>query len=219
MPGCPGWQFRDCRFLIFKHFCPVRLLLQRSGLFLRGCPRRQFRTYILLFVTPDARYRFCCDHQVFLRGCQPPLSLRGSQSKPWQSPPSQLPPSLRASAHTGVAIRSSRAAEASAPTYTKSTPEGAFLFWSRALRVDMHFLFAEIVVATSVCTGGRNCPPDSSSAMGSTPSLLRKEQDHLSVVLFFWSRVRESNPPSRLGKPLYYRYTNPALSALYQTTL
>ena len=28
--------------------------------------------------------------------------------------------------------------------------------------------------------------------------------------LFFWSRVRESNPPSRLGKPLYYRYTNPA---------
>ena len=27
----------------------------------------------------------------------------------------------------------------------------------------------------------------------------------------FWSRIRESNPPSRLGKPLYYRYTNPAL--------
>ena len=26
-----------------------------------------------------------------------------------------------------------------------------------------------------------------------------------------WSRIRESNPPSRLGKPLYYRYTNPAL--------
>ena len=29
-------------------------------------------------------------------------------------------------------------------------------------------------------------------------------------LLLFWSRVRESNPPSRLGKPLYYRYTNPA---------
>ena len=29
----------------------------------------------------------------------------------------------------------------------------------------------------------------------------------------FWSRVRESNPPSRLGKPLYYRYTNPAGTA------
>ena len=25
-----------------------------------------------------------------------------------------------------------------------------------------------------------------------------------------WSRVRESNPPQRLGKPLYYRCTNPA---------
>ena len=30
----------------------------------------------------------------------------------------------------------------------------------------------------------------------------------------FWSRVRESNPPSRLGKPLYYRYTNPALECI-----
>ena len=28
--------------------------------------------------------------------------------------------------------------------------------------------------------------------------------------LFCWSRVRESNPPSQLGKLLYYRYTNPA---------
>ena len=26
----------------------------------------------------------------------------------------------------------------------------------------------------------------------------------------FWSRVRESNPPPRLGKPMYYRCTNPA---------
>ena len=26
----------------------------------------------------------------------------------------------------------------------------------------------------------------------------------------FWSRVRESNPPLRLGKRPYYRYTNPA---------
>ena len=30
-------------------------------------------------------------------------------------------------------------------------------------------------------------------------------------AILFWSRIRESNPPSRLGKPLYYRYTNPAL--------
>ena len=27
---------------------------------------------------------------------------------------------------------------------------------------------------------------------------------------FIWSGVRESNPPQRLGKPLYYRCTNPA---------
>ena len=26
----------------------------------------------------------------------------------------------------------------------------------------------------------------------------------------FWSRIRESNPPSQLGKLLYYRCTNPA---------
>ena len=31
----------------------------------------------------------------------------------------------------------------------------------------------------------------------------------------FWSRIRESNPPSRLGKPLYYRYTNPADRVYY----
>ena len=30
-------------------------------------------------------------------------------------------------------------------------------------------------------------------------------------LLFLWSRVRESNPPLRLGKRPYYRYTNPAL--------
>lgn len=29
-------------------------------------------------------------------------------------------------------------------------------------------------------------------------------------VLQFWSRIRESNPPSQLGKLLYYRCTNPA---------
>ena len=32
--------------------------------------------------------------------------------------------------------------------------------------------------------------------------------------LFSWSRIRESNPPSRLGKPLYYRYTNPAYGCI-----
>ena len=39
-------------------------------------------------------------------------------------------------------------------------------------------------------------------------------QKPLSDRNFSWSRVRESNPPSRLGKPLYYRYTNPAFSRI-----
>ena len=34
----------------------------------------------------------------------------------------------------------------------------------------MHFRIAKIEVATSVCTGGRNCPPDSSIVMGSNPA-------------------------------------------------
>ena len=38
-----------------------------------------------------------------------------------------------------------------------------------------------------------------------------KNTTHMGGV-FVWSRIRESNPPSRLGKPLYYRYTNPACS-------
>ena len=32
---------------------------------------------------------------------------------------------------------------------------------------------AKIKVATSVCTGGRNCPPDSSTAMGSIPFICK----------------------------------------------
>ena len=47
--------------------------------------------------------------------------------------------------------------------------------------------------------------------MGSTPfPICSKRNDHPMGGHFFWSRIRESNPPSRLGKPLYYRYTNPA---------
>ena len=40
---------------------------------------------------------------------------------------------------------------------------------------DMHFRFAKINVATSVCTGGRNCPPDSSTDMGSSPVPQKKK--------------------------------------------
>ena len=131
--GNSGLHFFDILtfFARYRFCCDHRV-------FLRGCPRRQFRIYILLFVLPDARYRFYPGDRVFLRGCTH-LSLRGLQSKPWQSLPSQLPPSLRASAHTGVAIRSSRAAEASAPTYTKKHPRGCFPFLEQGTGVVLHF--------------------------------------------------------------------------------
>ena len=35
---------------------------------------------------------------------------------------------------------------------------------------DMHFRYAKIMVATSVCTGDRHCPPDSAIEMGSNPA-------------------------------------------------
>ena len=42
----------------------------------------------------------------------------------------------------------------------------------------------------------------------------KKENHGKSRGSLFWSRVRESNPTSRLGKPLYYRYTNPASESI-----
>ena len=50
-------------------------------------------------------------------------------------------------------------------------PFGITLFMIRRKGLDLHFRFAKIMVATSVCTGGRNCPLDSSTAIGSSPFL------------------------------------------------
>ena len=36
------------------------------------------------------------------------------------------------------------------------------------------------------------------------------KKHHPKDGVFLWSRIRESNPPPRLGKPMYYRCTNPA---------
>ncbi len=63
--------------------------------------------------------------------------------------------------------------------------------------------------------GLTNSPPDCllPSLCSGRPfdfHILLPKKRHPVGCLFFWSRVRESNPPSRLGKPLYYRYTNPA---------
>ena len=58
---------------------------------------------------------------------------------------------------------------------------------------------AKIKVATSVCTGGRNCPPDSSAAMGSRPAPCEKrKKDHpFGWSFFFWLRGKDLNqrPP------------------------
>ena len=54
-----------------------------------------------------------------------------------------------------------------------------------------------------------SCPLQCSAFLFNKTVLRNPKQK---AVVFFWSRIRESNPPSRLGKPLYYRYTNPAYS-------
>ena len=44
---------------------------------------------------------------------------------------------------------------------------------------------------------------------------LPNKKTRFTACLFVWSRVRESNPPPRLGKPMYYRCTNPANEGYY----
>ena len=73
----------------------------------------------------------------------------------------------------------------------------------------MHFrLWPEINVSLGRALGS-DTPPACRIWIGSIPFPLQKERPPEGGHSF-WSRVRESNPPSRLGKPLYYRYTNPA---------
>ena len=70
----------------------------------------------------------------------------------------------------------------------------------------MHFRVAKIEVATSVCTGGRNCPPDSSTAMGSRPAPCekRKEKSHPGWDDFsFLARGTEKDIDTPL---VFYRY-------------
>ena len=57
--------------------------------------------------------------------------------------------------------------------------------------IDLHFAFGKIIVSTSVCTGGRNCPPDSSIPIGSSPlyySPPKKKTHPAGCVSFWWSR-------------------------------
>ena len=78
--------------------------------------------------------------------------------------------------------------------------------------VDLHFP-SENKGADAVQPASGGSPPDCRIGVGSTPSSAGAKQKHHPLGgVSVWSRIRESNPPSRLGKPLYYRYTNPASS-------
>ena len=75
----------------------------------------------------------------------------------------------------------------------------AVVFLVAEAELDMHFRFAKIKVATSVYTGGRNCPPDSSTAMGSRPVPCEKKKAVPigTTFSFIWLRRQDSNlrPP------------------------
>ena len=45
-----------------------------------------------------------------------------------------------------------------------------FIRWRQQDSICIFSRWEKIEVATSVCTGGRNCPPDSFAAMGSNPA-------------------------------------------------
>ncbi len=52
----------------------------------------------------------------------------------------------------------------------------------------------KIIVVTSVCTGHRNCPPDSSAAMGSRPSPYQIKKERLNASLFYLVPVTGLEP-------------------------
>jgi len=73
--------------------------------------------------------------------------------------------------------------------------------------LDLHLRFAQIEAATSVCTGGWNCPPDSSSAMGSNPHtshLEKKKAIPFGMTFSFLARRTEKD----IGCLVLYAYVN-----------
>ncbi len=61
-------------------------------------------------------------------------------------------------------------------------------------RIRFAFLpLAKIKVATSVCTGGSKCPPDTCTAMGSNPTPLNHKKDTPFGVSFLWWGRTDSN--------------------------
>jgi len=69
--------------------------------------------------------------------------------------------------------------------------------------VESHFLpagkkISEACPSSRACAGVHRTPALKSVRL---PLLFSKKKDHPMGGLSFWSRIRESNPPSRLGKP------------------
>ena len=64
---------------------------------------------------------------------------------------------------------------------------------------------AKIKVATSVCTGGRDCPPDSPTAMGSSPSnfLIKKKREAKASLFFFGAGCPVAVPDKIFGLTLF----------------
>ena len=85
----------------------------------------------------------------------------------------------------------------------KSTPVGCFVIWSR-VRESTQSMYR------SVQPSRATVPRTVAFRSVRFPSFFGNNKSTPVGCFVIWSRVRESNPPSRLGKPLYYRYTNPA---------
>ena len=123
-----------------------------------------------------------------------------------------LPPSSRrqATVHRTVAFEMVRFPHIP----KKKHPVGVLLFWSRVRESICIFAreWAKIMVLPPSSRRQATVHRTVAFEMVRFPHIPKKK--HPVGVLLFWSRVRESNPPSRLGKPLYYRYTNPACGGI-----
>ena len=95
----------------------------------------------------------------------------------------------------------------------KRKPPGRVAFWS-GTGADCRCQKAAYGIA-AVLPAANNSPPGCCIQIGSTLSVSCSKKESHPGGWPFWSRIRESNPPSRLGKPLYYRYTNPATVGYY----
>ena len=119
--------------------------------------------------------------------------------------------------------------------YSTGKPKLQYLFWHfwgggiRKIENCRSYRFSQVYCRTQGtclsslagtiihCAGERVAVTPSPTTRGvvGTGDSRKTKKEHTPIgCVLHWSRVRESNPPSRLGKPLYYRYTNPAFPVL-----